>query len=188
MRITTARSSTRAGGNESAARAGRLSQRRLRRALVAIGATAAVGGAGVASHATAHPGTLKVKGTFESQSFTGPTCTAPTGQCFKGTFHGSLRGTTEGSLLSLTPTQQPDVVLIDVSSTIHTPHGDLTSSHQQIVSNASPSSSGEFSVLSEITGGTGRYAGATGYLQGVGTLSPSTGMRTGTYVGQITLG
>jgi hypothetical protein len=158
----------------------------LRRVLVAIVATAGVAGAAVASQATAHSGALKVKGTFETQTFTGSKCAAPTGQCFAGTFRGSVRGPVDGSLTSVTPTQQPGVVLIDVSSTIHTPRGDLTSGHQQIVSNTSPTGSGEFSVLSEISSGTGRYAGATGYLQGVGTMSPS-GHSTGTYVGEIKL-
>jgi hypothetical protein len=157
-----------------------------RRALVAIIATAGVAGAVVASQATAHSGALKVKGTFETQTFTGPSCAAPTGQCFEGTFRGSVRGPVEGSLTSVTPTQQPGVVLIDVTSTIHTSPGDLTSDHQQVVSNTSPSGSGEFSVLSEISSGTGRYAGASGYLQGVGTMSPS-GHSTGTYSGEIKL-
>lgn len=157
---------------------------RLRYVVVAIVATVIAAGAVVASGATAHSGTLKVKGTFESQSFS---CTAPTGQCFEGTFHGPLHGPVDGSLTSITPTQQPGVVLIDVSSTIHTPRGDITTAHQQIVSNTSPSGHGEFSVLAEITSGTGRYAGATGYLQGVGTMSPS-GAATGTYFGEIRLG
>jgi hypothetical protein len=159
---------------------------RLRYVLFATVATMAIVGAFVATQATGHSGALKVKGTFESQSFTGPSCTAPTGQCFEGTFRGSLRGRGEGALISMTPTQQPGVVLIDLSSTIHTPRGDLTSDHQQIVSNTSPSGHGEFSVLAEITSGTGRYAGATGYLQGVGTMTPS-GHSTGTYVGEIEL-
>jgi hypothetical protein len=154
---------------------------------LAIAATVAAAGAGAASQATAHPGTLKVKGTFGTQSFTGPNCTAPTGRCFEGAFHGSIRGPVTGSLTGVTPTQQSEVVLIDVSSTIHTPRGDLNSAHQQIVSNTSPSGNGEFSVLSEITSGTGRYAGARGYLQGVGTMSPS-GLSTGSYAGKITLG
>jgi hypothetical protein len=151
----------------------------------AIVAAAGVAGV-VASQATAHSGAMKVKGTFDTQTFTGPRCAAPTGQCFEGTFRGSFRGPVDGSLTSVTPTQQPGVVLIDVSSTIHTPRGDLISDHQQIVSDTSPSGRGEFSVLSEISGGTGRYAGATGYLQGVGTMSPS-GHSTGAYVGEIKL-
>jgi hypothetical protein len=158
----------------------------LRRVLFAIVATAGVVSVVVASQATAHSGALKVKGTFETQTVTGPTCAAPTGRCFAGTFRGSVRGPVDGSLTSVTPTQQPGVVLIDVSSTIHTSRGDLTSDHQQIVSNTSPTGSGEFSVLSEISSGTGRYAGATGYLQGVGTMSPS-GHSTGTYVGELKL-
>jgi hypothetical protein len=169
-------------------RAGRLATpTRLRRALVAL-VVVAVGGAGVASQAVAQSGPLKVKGTFDSQTVTGPSCTAPTGQCFKGAFHGSIQGMSEGSLLSMTPTQQPDVVLIDASFTIHTRSGDLTFAHEQIVYNTSPFGNGEFSILAEVTAGTGRYAGATGYLQGVGTRPLSTGVATGTYVGKITLG
>jgi hypothetical protein len=161
---------------------------RLRRALVAV-AVVAVGGAGIASQvATAQPGPVTVTGTFDSQTVTGPSCTAPTGQCFKGAFHGSLQGKTAGALLSSAPTQQPAVVLIDASFTIHTRRGDLTFAHEQIVYNTSPSGAGEFSILGELTGGTGRYAGATGYIQGVGTRPLSTGVAKGTYVGKITLG
>ena len=159
----------------------------LRRALVATVATVAVGGASLASQATAQPGTLQVKGTFDSQSVTGPSCAAPTGQCFAGAFHGTIRGTTKGAVLSATPTQQPGVGLYDASFTIHTRSGDLTFAHEQVVYNAS-SAKGELSILAEITGGTGRYAGATGYVLGVGTSPPSTGVTTGTYVGEIKLG
>jgi hypothetical protein len=162
---------------------------RLRRAFVAVVVVVAVGGAGVASQvATAQPGPVTVKGTFDSQTVTGPSCTAPTGQCFKGAFHGSIKGHTAGALLSTAPTQQPDVVLIDASFTIHTRSGDLTFAHEQIVYNTSPSGEGEFSILAELTGGTGRYAGATGYVLGVGTRPLSTGVAKGTYVGRITLG
>jgi hypothetical protein len=91
-------------------------------------------------------------------------------------------------VLSVTPTQQPGVALFDASFTIHTRSGDLTFAHEQVVYNTSPSGNGELSILAEITGGTGRYAGATGYVQGVGISPPSTGVTTGTYVGKITLG
>jgi len=80
------------------------------------------------------------------------------------------------------------VVLIDASFTIHAPHGDLNVAHEQIVYNTAPSSDGEFSILGEVTSGTGRYAGATGYVMGVGTRPLSTGVATGSYVGEITLG
>jgi hypothetical protein len=161
---------------------------RLRHALVAV-VVVAVGGAGVASQvATAQPGPVTVNGTFDSHTVTGPSCTAPTGQCFKGAFHGSISGNTAGGLLSSASTQQPDVVLIDASFTVHTRSGDLTFAHEQIVYNTSPSGEGEFSILAELTGGTGRYAGATGYLQAVGTRPLSTGIAKGTYVGKITLG
>ncbi len=161
---------------------------RLRRS-VAVVVVAVVGGAGVASQAaTAQPAPVTVAGTFDSQTVTGPSCAAPTGQCFEGAFHGSLSGKTAGELLGSAPTQQPDVVLIDAALTLHTRSGDLRFGHEQIVYNTSPSGEGEFSILAEVTGGSGLYAGATGYVQGVGTRPLSTGVAKGTYVGKITLG
>jgi hypothetical protein len=161
---------------------------RLRHVLVALVATVTVGGASLASQATAQPTPLKVSGTFVSKPVTGPSCTAPTGQCFAGAFYGQIEGKTSGAVLSVTPTQQPGVSLFDASFTIHTRNGDLTFAHEQILYNTSPSGKGELSILAEITGGTDSYAGATGYVQGVGTSPPSTGATTGRYFGEITLG
>ncbi len=72
--------------------------------------------------------------------------------------------------------------------TIRTKHGNLHFAHEQIVYNTTPTGRGEFAWLLEITGGTGRYAGATGYLQGAGNAPPSTGVSTSPYLGEITLG
>lgn len=160
---------------------------RVRRTLIAATLVAAAGGTGMASQATATPGTISVQGTFANQIYTGPSCTAPAGLCFTGEFKGSIKGPDEGSVNSITPTQQPDVVLGDASTTIHTKRGDLTCAHEQFVLNTSPSADGHFSWLCEITSGTGRYAGATGYLQGVGTTPDPTQPSTGTYSGKITL-
>lgn len=169
-------------------RAGWLGARpRLRRGLVVASIAATVAGASLASQATAQPATVNVKGTFANQIFTGPTCAAPAGLCFKGRFLGDIEGPDAGSVNSLTPTQQPDVVLGDASTTIHTRAGDLTCAHEQFVLNTSPASDGHFAWLCEITSGTGRYAGASGYLQGVGVTPDPAKPSTGTYVGKITL-
>jgi hypothetical protein len=79
------------------------------------------------------------------------------------------------------------VALVDATVTIHTQHGDLNFAHEQIVYNTAPNVRGEFSWLLEITSGTGRYAGATGYLQGAGNAPPATGVSTSKYIGEITL-
>jgi hypothetical protein len=165
-----------------------LRQRHALVALIALVALVTIGGASLASQATAQPGTLTVKGTFDSKPVTGPSCTAPTGQCFAGAFHGQIQGSTKGAVLSVTPTPQPGVGLFDASFAIHTRSGDLTFAHELILYNTSPAGKGELSILAEITGGTGSYAGATGYVHGVGTSSPSTGVTSGTYRGEITLG
>jgi hypothetical protein len=160
---------------------------RLRRSALAVVTVGAVAGAGLASHATAQPSAMKVTGKIEALLGPGPNCTAATGLCFAGKVHGDVKGTIDGVVNSFVPTQQPDRALVDATVTIHTHHGDLNFAHEQIVYNTTPNGRGEFSWLLEITSGTGRYAGATGYLQGAGNAPPSTGVSTSTYVGEITI-
>jgi hypothetical protein len=160
---------------------------RARRTLAAVMLVAVTGATGLATQATATPGTISVHGTFANLNYSGPSCTAPVGLCFKGKFMGSIHGPDSGAVNSLAPTQQPDVVQGDASTTIHTKRGDLTCAHEQFVLNTSPSADGHFAWLCEITSGTGRYAGATGYLQGVGTNPDPTTPNSGTYSGRITL-
>jgi hypothetical protein len=166
---------------------GRLAvQRSMGRALIAIVVAAAVGGAAVASPAAAKPGTVKVKGTFENQIFSGPKCASPVRLCVKGEFRGSLKGPDEAVAHSMTPTTEPHVVLGDMTLTIHDKRGDLTC-HELFLFNTAPSGEGPFSWLCEITSGTRRYAGASGYLQGIGLSAPSSGASIGTYRGVIAL-
>ena len=151
--------------------------------LIAIGAIA-----GIAGQATAKSSVLKVKGHYRSQLAQGPDCAAVTGQCFAGRIYGrTLSGSFTGGINSVTPTAQEDVMLIDAATTIRTRRGSLHFAHQQAVYNVNPTGRGEFSWILRITGGTGRFAGATGYLAGAGNTPPSTGRSTSTYFGEITL-
>ena len=152
-------------------------------AAIAIAAVAAIGG-----EATATPAVLKVTGHIETQLAPGPDCEAATGLCFAGKIHGVISGSFTGGINSITPTAQEDIALIDAATTISTARGDLHFAHQQAVYNINPTGRGEFAWILRITGGTGRYAGATGYLQGAGNTPPSTGASTTTYVGEIKLG
>jgi hypothetical protein len=156
------------------------------RTCIAVIVTAAAAAGGLASQATAAPQTVKVKGTFKNPLVTGPGCDSPVGLCFEGRFHGSLNGPDEGVVNSLTPTQTPDVSQGQADLTIHDKRGDLTCS-EEFVLNTSPTGDGQFAFLCEITGGTGRYAGASGYLQGAGITPPATATSTGAYVGVIKL-
>lgn len=74
-------------------------------------------------------------------------------------------GPDEGSVNTLAPTSEPGVVFGDATAKIHDTHGDLTC-HELFLYNTSPTSDGHLSWLCEITNGTGRYAGASGYLEG----------------------
>ena len=181
--ITSTSSTTRVGSKKTRRVAVRPP---LVRTLIAIVVAAAVGGAAIANPASAKPGTVKVKGTFENQVFSGKNCASPVQLCLKGEFRGSLKGPDEGVVHSTTPTTKPDVVLGDMTLTIHDKRGDL-SCHELFLLNIAPTGEGPFSWLCEITSGTGRYVGASGYLQGIGLSSPSTGASTGTYRGVIKL-
>jgi hypothetical protein len=158
----------------------------VRRTVVAVAVAAAAGGAAFANPAAAGSGTVKVKGTLANQSFTGPDCPSPVDLCFKGKISGSLNGPDEGIVQSLTPTSDPDVVFGEADLKIQDKQGDLNC-RELFVLNISPTGDGHFSWVCEITGGTRRYAGASGYLHGIGNASPTTGETTATYRGMITL-
>jgi hypothetical protein len=162
---------------------------RLRRVGIALLAGVAATGAGLASQATAQPGTIKVTGHLQTHIADVVDCDAPTGVCFSGDIAGVLSGSIEGKVSTIAPTAEPDVALLDAATTIHTSDGDLHFAHEHAVYRTTPDGKGEFSWLMQITSGTGRYAGATGVLRGTGLAPPAPGATTtSTYVGEITLG
>jgi hypothetical protein len=155
---------------------------------LAAGVVAIAAIAGIAGQATAKTSVLKVKGHYRSQLAQGGDCQATTGQCFAGRIYGrALSGSFTGAINSITPTAQEDVMLVDAATTIRTRRGSLYFAHQQAVYNVNRTGRGEFSWILRITRGTGRFAGATGYLAGAGNTPPSTGRSTSTYFGEITL-
>jgi hypothetical protein len=168
---------------------GRLGGRRFSLRVACVGfAVGAVAIGAIAGHATAKPSVLKVKGHYRAQVAAGPDCEAATGQCFAGRIYGrALSGSFSGAINAITPTAQEDVMLVDAATTIRTRRGSLHFAHQQAVYNVNPTGRGEFSWILRITRGTGRYAGATGYLAGAGNTPPSTGRSTSTYFGEIKL-
>jgi len=142
-------------------------------------------GAGLAGGAGATPRSLPMRGIFDAPPFGGPSCPSPVGLCFAGQFRGTLNGPALVVANSLTPTAQAGVFLADASVVIHDLRGDVSCSHQQVIANLTPASDGEFSIVCEITSGTGAYAGATGYLYGTGNAPPGTGQASGTYAGKV---
>lgn len=107
-------------------------------------------------------GSRSVQGEVVDSVVADGSCTAII--CTRGVYTGTIRGSFEFAITSLTPTDLPNVQSFAGHSTIHTAKGDLRCADSGSF-NADPNSSGEGVHLCVITGGTGRYAGATGYLQ-----------------------
>ena len=128
----------------------------------------------------AFAGSRSVQGEIVDQVVTDGSCTAII--CTRGVYSGTIRGTFEFAITSLTPTDLPNVQSFVGHSTIHTAKGDLRCADSGSF-NADPQSSGEGVHLCVITGGTGRYAGATGYLQERLHFAGSEGR--GIYVGEV---
>jgi hypothetical protein len=125
--------------------------------------------------------TKSVKGKFEEQAFT-EGCTSPVDLCAAGRFTGGLHGPFEIVVTNATPTSDPDVLLLETSSVLHTKKGDIFLSGRTVLNTVT----GAFSSVDTITGGTGKYAGATGTLHSTGTFNAETGVGVGEWQAVIT--
>lgn len=130
--------------------------------LAATAVTVAVLAALALAASGALAGSRTVQGEVVDQVVTDGSCTAII--CTRGVYSGTIRGSFELAITSLAPTDPPNVQSFVGHSTIHTAKGDLRCADSGSF-NADPQSAGEGVHLCVITGGTGRYAGATGYLQ-----------------------
>lgn len=158
----------------------------MRRSLLGFSFTAALLGAGVvADQAVAGSRTLPVQGTITSQTITGPACTSPIGRCFVATFRGTLQGSAEFVGNSIAETSQPGMMLINGDFLIRDRRGDMTCVEDSLL-NTAPGSDGEFVFVCEISGGTGKWADASGYLQATGNLKGEKG--SARYLGKVVLG
>ncbi|WP_443201869.1 hypothetical protein [Saccharopolyspora sp. 5N708] len=138
----------------------------------------------VADQTGEDPKSVQAHGSITSQTITGPACTSPVGRCFVATFKGTLQGSAEFVGNSITQTSQPGMMLINGNFVIHDKHGDMACLEDSLL-NTAPGSDGEFVFLCEITGGTGKWAGASGYLQATGNLKGMNGAAD--YIGKMSV-
>jgi hypothetical protein len=117
------------------------------------------------------PKCFKVSGTLTSALSSGP-CASAVGICTTGEFKGDglLKGRTTFVADSLQPaaaTEAPTTLVYSGLLTIQTKHGTLTTRDTGILDTAN----GLIGARDVVVGGTGIFAGATGYLlfQGTGT-------------------
>jgi hypothetical protein len=106
----------------------------------------------------------RVKGSFDGTISTGPGCTSPAGLCGTAVFKGGLKGDAEFAAQSASPTGTAGLTLVNSTGAVHTKDGDLVFEGSGIA-NLTPGSDGETVAIIIITGGTGKWAGASGYLQ-----------------------
>ena len=114
--------------------------------------------------ALAGSSTKTLRGTFIEQAVTGSACASPVGLCASGQLRGGFHGPFDIVVTSTTPTTNPDVIVLNTSSVLHTKKGDVSFSGQTLYNTVT----GNFSSVDTITGGTGDWAGVTGSLQSTG--------------------
>ena len=124
---------------------------------------AACGGTAVGSS----DGPLLVEGSIAFEVYESPVCgdagPSPLGRCSRETYTGGLQGRGDTAVHSMTPVEPEGLVSITENEVLHLQGGDLHARVNAVYHGTSPD--GEFSSMHTIVGGTGRYAGATGFLQ-----------------------
>lgn len=127
-----------------------------------------------------------VSGHITDQPFAGAECASPLGQCSAGRFHGALKGDFVASATSFTPsgdTATTGVVSFTADLVLHTKDGDLYLKDAGAF-NTTSGGRGEHATVTTVTGGTGRWAGASGRLLETGTFTPEDGGYS-VYAGEI---
>jgi hypothetical protein len=158
---------------------------RLRRLAVVLGVLSltAAGVVVVAASSNAASKTKKLHGHMVNISnFFAPTCTSASGICSRFDAKGDIKG--EG-VVFVDTAPNPDTPSYSKAHTvIHTKKGDLTCTEAALFDVAGEDHA--FVDLCLITGGTGVYDGATGYIQEVGTFDFANNLGELEYYGKIT--
>jgi hypothetical protein len=136
----------------------------LKRAVAVLLAAGALGCGGMGGPAD---GALRVAGSIAFEVYESPVCgdagPSPVGRCSRETYTGDLRGSGDTAVLSLTPVDPPGLVVIAENEVLRLPDGELHARVNGVFNGAAKDP--EFSSMHTITGGTGRWASATGFLQ-----------------------
>jgi hypothetical protein len=129
-----------------------------------------------AGRASAAPKCKNVRGHVTSRTVT-ENCPSSISLCASGQFYGPIRGELFLVATSLTPTQDTPVTGVYIftgDGVIKTTEGDIYTKDAGAL-NLTPGSSGDDVSIVTITGGTEKYAGATGRLRASGTFSEAGG-------------
>ncbi|HEX8561307.1 MAG TPA: hypothetical protein VF668_24660 [Pyrinomonadaceae bacterium] len=131
-------------------------------------------------------GCQTVSGHITDQPLAGAECASPLGQCSAGRFYGALKGEFVASATSFTPTGDTattGVISFTADLVLHTKDGDIFLKDAGAF-NTTPGGRGEHATVTTVTGGTGRWAGASGRLLETGTFTQEDGGHSD-YAGEI---
>lgn len=103
-----------------------------------------------------------LKGRVRFEVFGGPGCSSPVGICSRETYSGGLSGLGETVVQEFIPSDPSHVHFIQEDEVLHLEGGDLVAKISAAYDSASPGK--QVSSLHVVTGGTGRHAGASGYI------------------------
>ena len=160
---------------------------RTRRLAIAALLAAAAGATSVSAIAIAGGGSdgdhVASGGFTGGPPFGGPDCPSPIDLCATATFTGTVHGPAFAVATSFTPTSEPGVATGVADIVIHDPRGDLRCT-ESIVLNITPGGDSEEGWICEITGGTGRFADASGHLEAFGAADRNGNLR-GRYGGKL---
>lgn len=133
----------------------------------------------LSSRAVADSNVKTVNGHVEDQVVS-EGCQSPYGICTIGRLTGGIQGDLDFTITSLSPTNAPGVLFFTAMSTIHTATGDISCDDS---GSFNTGGDGEGVHLCQITGGTGEFLGASGYLQEMFYFQGAAGV--GEYKGKI---
>ena len=134
-------------------------------ALVALACSTSGGSSGGASVRVDGYVTLE----FSEQPVCGDAGVSVLGRCAHETFTGSVEGDGDLAVTSITPVEPDGVVAITEDEVIHLEGGNVTAKVNAVYQ--AESSDRAFVSLHTLTGGDGRYAGASGYIRVFGSAA-----------------
>ena len=125
-----------------------------------------------------------MNGHFVLQSSSGPECDSPVGVCMTGSVSGRIKGSfsfTARSVIATDDTPVTAAIVTTGDAMVETRSGDLFC---KLTGTLQVTDDGPFVSLCVVTGGTGDWAGTTGYLRTSGTFTLAGG-GSGSYDGKI---
>jgi len=128
-----------------------------------------------AGQSAAATGCIPVSGSYLEHAVGGPECLSPVGLCIAGDYRGDIAGSFAGSASALIATADTPTTTVSAFTSNSTITGAIKRFHGTLqVKNAgvfTSTADGSIVDLQTIVGGTGRLAGASGFIRASGTFS-----------------